>query len=61
MMDKIISMETERLLLKPISADIAEFAAIRDDADQARAYEVAVDLGCWCRLLHSLRSRGRSW
>jgi enoyl-CoA hydratase/carnithine racemase len=27
-------------------ADIAEFGRIRDDADQARAYEVAVDLGC---------------
>ncbi|MDO5703942.1 MAG: enoyl-CoA hydratase-related protein [Paracoccus sp. (in: a-proteobacteria)] len=27
-------------------ADIAEFAVIRDDAGQARAYEVAVDLGC---------------
>jgi enoyl-CoA hydratase/carnithine racemase len=27
-------------------ADIAEFGKIRDDADQARAYEVAVDLGC---------------
>lgn len=27
-------------------ADIAEFAAIRDDAEQARAYEIAVDLGC---------------
>lgn len=27
-------------------ADIAEFARIRDDAEQARAYEVAVDLGC---------------
>lgn len=27
-------------------ADIAEFARIRDDAIQARAYEVAVDLGC---------------
>ena len=27
-------------------ADIAEFGAIRDDAQQARAYEVAVDLGC---------------
>lgn len=27
-------------------ADIAEFAAIRDDAEQAHAYELAVDLGC---------------
>jgi enoyl-CoA hydratase/carnithine racemase len=27
-------------------ADIAEFARIRDDAEQARSYEVAVDLGC---------------
>jgi enoyl-CoA hydratase/carnithine racemase len=27
-------------------ADIAEFGTIRDDAEQARAYEVAVDLGC---------------
>lgn len=27
-------------------ADIAEFATIRDDADQASAYEVAVDSGC---------------
>ncbi len=27
-------------------ADIAEFASIRDDTEQARAYEVAVDLGC---------------
>ncbi len=27
-------------------ADISEFNRIRDDADQARAYEVAVDLGC---------------
>ncbi|SED56541.1 enoyl-CoA hydratase-related protein [Rhodobacter sp. 24-YEA-8] len=27
-------------------ADIAEFARIRDDAEQARAYEAAVDLGC---------------
>ncbi|GGH62912.1 3-hydroxybutyryl-CoA dehydratase [Frigidibacter albus] len=27
-------------------ADIAEFGRIRDDEDQARAYEVAVDLGC---------------
>jgi enoyl-CoA hydratase/carnithine racemase len=27
-------------------ADIAEFGRIRDDADQARGYEVAVDLGC---------------
>lgn len=27
-------------------ADIAEFGQIRDDADQARAYEAAVDQGC---------------
>lgn len=27
-------------------ADIAEFARIRDDSEQARTYEIAVDLGC---------------